>query len=148
MAIKILGKGGTLVYPKAPSHDVVLPTIEKLKVNKVNAWGPLHGKLVKAATAYGIDTDKIWGLGPLRDKQGNVIPPDRAPNLLGMSESISAHLAHECPATGPHVPAGQRWNDHAGCANQHRNRGNTDSPAGLVARPCRNKQQRQARDTE
>lgn len=91
MAIKILGKGGTLVYPKAPSNDVVLPTIEKLKVNKVNAWGPLHGKLVKAAKEYGLDADKIWGLGPLRDKQGNVIPPDRAPNLLGMSESVSAH---------------------------------------------------------
>jgi acyl-CoA synthetase (AMP-forming)/AMP-acid ligase II len=91
MAIMILSKGGTLVYPKAPSNDVVIPTMLELKANKVNAWGPLHGKLVKAAQAAGIDVDKIWGLGPNRDQQGNPIPPALAPNLLGMTESCSAH---------------------------------------------------------
>ena len=91
MAIMILSKGGTLCYPKAPSNDVVIPTMLELKANKVNAWGPLHGKLVKAATAAGIDVDKIWGLGPNRDKAGNVIPANLAPNLLGMTESCSAH---------------------------------------------------------
>ncbi len=91
MMMMILTKGATLVYPKAPSNDVVLPTIKDLNVNKVNAWGPLHAKLVKAAIAYGIDPDEIWGLGPNLDKQGNKIPAARGPNLLGMTESNSAH---------------------------------------------------------
>ncbi len=91
MALMIMNKGATLVYPKTPALDVVTETLVKLKVNKVNSWGPQHARLVKAVVAAGIDTDKIWGLGPQRDAQGNVIPANRIPNLLGMSESFSAH---------------------------------------------------------
>lgn len=101
MAMMILTKGATLVYPQSPQTDVVLDTLKTLKVNKVNSWGPQHGKLVKAAIAYGVDVDRIWGLGPLRDKQGNVIPADRAPNLLGMSESFSAHSGEPFDTPSP-----------------------------------------------
>ena len=39
MALQVLSVGATLVYPESPDTDVVLDTIARFNVNRVNAWG-------------------------------------------------------------------------------------------------------------
>ena len=68
MALEVLSTGATLVYPESPETEVVLDTIQRCKVNRVNSWGDLLVKLREAAIARGIDVDNIVGLGPFRDR--------------------------------------------------------------------------------
>lgn len=93
MALEVLSTGATLVYPDSPDQDVVLDTIEALQVNRVNSWGDMLLKLREAAAARGIDVDAIVGLGPFRDQQGELIPPELQSNMLGMSETFAVHSA-------------------------------------------------------
>jgi len=53
-------------------------------------WHTL-AKLRAAAKARGIDVDRIRGISRTRDEHGEPIPPALRANLLGMSESFSAH---------------------------------------------------------
>src|SRR5262245_32022983 len=39
MALEVLSVGATLVYPASPQTEVVLDTIQRFKVNRVNSWG-------------------------------------------------------------------------------------------------------------
>jgi acyl-CoA synthetase (AMP-forming)/AMP-acid ligase II len=92
-ALEVLGTGGTLVYPPSPGVEDVLDTIERYDITYVIVWHML-AKLRAAATARGIDVDKIRGMGaPPRDEHGELIPQGLRANLLGMSESFSAHSA-------------------------------------------------------
>jgi acyl-CoA synthetase (AMP-forming)/AMP-acid ligase II len=91
MALEVLQAGGTLVYPEGRSTEAVLDAMRRFKVNRINSWGPQLGKLREAATAAGIDVDKITGLGPFRDAKGVLIPPGRGSNMLGMTESVGPH---------------------------------------------------------
>jgi acyl-CoA synthetase (AMP-forming)/AMP-acid ligase II len=50
-------------------------------------------KLRNAASKRGIDVDAIVGLGPFRDKAGELIPPRLQSNMLGMSETFAPHSA-------------------------------------------------------
>lgn len=93
MALETLCTGATLVYPPTPSIDDVLDTIEQSSVNRVNSWGDMLVKLREAAVARGIDVDRIVGLGPFRDKNGELIPPHLQSNMLGMSETFAPHSA-------------------------------------------------------
>jgi acyl-CoA synthetase (AMP-forming)/AMP-acid ligase II len=106
MALMILSKGATLVYPDSPATDVVLDTLKRLRVNRVNSWGALHGRLVEAAIARGIDIESIGGLGTPKDKQGAPIPPTLRSNMLGMSESFSAHSGEPFDMALPQAKAG------------------------------------------
>jgi acyl-CoA synthetase (AMP-forming)/AMP-acid ligase II len=92
-ALQVLSTGGTLVYPPSPDIDDVLQTMERYQVTYVVTWHML-AQLRAAATARGIDVDRIRGMGgPPRDEHGELIPPGLRANLLGMSESFSAHSA-------------------------------------------------------
>jgi acyl-CoA synthetase (AMP-forming)/AMP-acid ligase II len=91
MALEVLQAGGTLVYPEGRSTEAVLDAIQRFKVNRINSWGPQLGKLREAATAIGIDVDRIVGLGPFRDAAGALIPTGRGSNMLGMTESVGPH---------------------------------------------------------
>jgi acyl-CoA synthetase (AMP-forming)/AMP-acid ligase II len=93
MAMQVLSVGATLVYPASPEIDVLVETIERLKVNRVNGWGDGLTRLRQAAAARGIDVDAIVGLGPFRDEAGELIPPPLQVNMLGMSETFAAHSA-------------------------------------------------------
>ena len=93
MALEVLGQGACLVYPAAPDHDVILDTIEKLGVNRLNGWGDGLVKLRAAATTRGIDVAEIVGLGPFCDERGEPIPPELCTNMLGMSETFGPHSA-------------------------------------------------------
>ena len=93
MTMQVLSIGATLVYPASPEIDVVLDAIERCRVNRLNSWGDVMMKLREGAVARGIDVDKIVGLGPFRDQAGEIIPPNLQANLLGMSETFTAHSA-------------------------------------------------------
>ena len=93
MTMQVLSIGATLVYPDSPEVDVVLDTIERCRVNRLNSWGDVMMKLREGAAARGIDVDKIVGLGPFRDQAGEIIPPILQANMLGMSETFTAHSA-------------------------------------------------------
>lgn len=95
MALEVLSQGACLVYPSSPDHAVLLETIERLRVNRLNGWGDGLTRLRAAATARGIDVDGIVGLGPFRDEKGELIPPELCSNMLGMSETFAPHSAEK-----------------------------------------------------
>jgi acyl-CoA synthetase (AMP-forming)/AMP-acid ligase II len=106
MTMQVLSIGATLVYPASPEIDVVLDTIERCRVNRLNSWGDVMMKLREGAAARGIDVDKIVGLGPFRDKTGQIIPPHLQANMLGMSETFTAHSAEPLDTRLPEEKAG------------------------------------------
>jgi acyl-CoA synthetase (AMP-forming)/AMP-acid ligase II len=106
MTMQVLSMGATLVYPASPETDVVLDTIERCKVNRLNSWGEVMVKLREAAVVRGIDVDRIVGLGPFRDKTGQIIQPHLQANILGMSETFTAHSAEPLDARLPEEKAG------------------------------------------
>jgi acyl-CoA synthetase (AMP-forming)/AMP-acid ligase II len=106
MTMQVLSIGATLVYPASPEIDVVLDTIEHCKVNRLNSWGDVMMKLREGAVARGIDVDRIVGLGPFRDKAGEIIPPNLQANMLGMSETFTAHSAEPLDTRLPADKAG------------------------------------------
>ena len=106
MALEVLSMGATLVYPPSPDHEAVLNTLQRARVNRVNSWGDMLVKLREAATARGIDVDKIVGLGPFRDEQGELIPPRLQVNMLGMSETFAPHSAERLDLRLPDDKAG------------------------------------------
>ena len=106
MALEVLSVGGALVYPESPDLQDVLDTIEKCRVNRVNSWGDLLVKLREAATARGIDVDKIVGLGPFRDARGELIPQPLQSNMLGMSETFAVHSGEPLDVRLPEAKAG------------------------------------------
>lgn len=106
MALMILGTGATLVYPDSPATEVVLEAIRKLRANRINSWGVLHGRLVDAAVAAGIDIEQIGGLGSPKDKGGQVVAPPLRANMLGMSESLSAYAGEPLDTPLPQHKSG------------------------------------------
>ncbi len=106
MTMQVLSIGATLVYPASPEVDAVLDTIERCRVNRLNSWGDVMMKLREGAIARGIDVDKIVGLGPFRDKTGETIPPNLQANMLGMSETFTAHSAEPLDTRLPEDKAG------------------------------------------
>ena len=105
MFFQVLSQGATLVYPASPDHEVLLDTIERLKVNRLNGWGDGLARLRKLAAERGIDVDAIVGLGPFRDAQGERIPVELQSGMLGMSETFAPHSAepldYRMPADKP-----------------------------------------------
>jgi acyl-CoA synthetase (AMP-forming)/AMP-acid ligase II len=93
MAMQVLSKGATLVYPASPELPVVLDTLRRCGVNRVNGWGDGLTRLRALATAEGVDVDAIVGLGPFRDSDGVLIEPHLQSNMLGMSETFAPHSA-------------------------------------------------------
>ncbi len=106
MALEVLSVGAALVYPESPDLDAVLDTIEQCGVNRVNSWGDLLVKLREAATARGIDVDRIVGLGPFRDARGELIPEPLQSNMLGMSETFAVHSGEPLDVRLPEEKAG------------------------------------------
>jgi acyl-CoA synthetase (AMP-forming)/AMP-acid ligase II len=101
-----LSVGATLVYPDSPEVDVVLDTLQRCRVNRVNSWGDMLVTLREAAVARGIDVDAIVGLGPFRDAAGELIPPELQSNMLGMSETFAVHSAEPLNVRLPESKAG------------------------------------------
>lgn len=106
MLMQVLSQGATLVYPASPSQDDLLDAIERCRVNRVNGWGDGLTRLRAAASASGIDIDRIVGLGPFRDGAGNLIPPHLQSNMLGMSETFAPHSAEPLDFRLPDDKAG------------------------------------------
>ena len=106
MALEVLSQGATLVYPDSPATEDVLDAIERYKVNRLNGWGDMLVKLREAATARGIDVDKIVGLGIFRDEHGELISPELQVNMLGMSETFAAHSSERLDYRLPEDKAG------------------------------------------
>ena len=93
MALQVLSQGACLVYPASPDHEVLLETMQKLRVNRVNGWGDGLTRLRALATSRGVDVDTIVGLGPFRDEKGELIPVQFQSGMLGMSETFAPHSA-------------------------------------------------------
>jgi acyl-CoA synthetase (AMP-forming)/AMP-acid ligase II len=91
MALEVLQAGGTLLYPESPALDTVCDSIVSLRANRVNTWGPQLARLRTAIAARGVDVESIGGLAQLREPNGKPIPPERAANMLGMTESFGPH---------------------------------------------------------
>jgi acyl-CoA synthetase (AMP-forming)/AMP-acid ligase II len=106
MAMQTLSVGATLVYPASPEIETVVDTIQQLGVTRVNSWGEPLIRLREAATARGVDVDRIVGLGPFRDQAGELIPPPLQVNMLGMSETFAAHSAEPLDYRLPDDKAG------------------------------------------
>ena len=92
-ALQVLCTGSTLVYPPSPDIDDVLDMIERHDVTYVVVWHAL-AKLRAAAHRAGHRRrpDPRPGTAS-RDEHGELIPGPLRANLLGMSESFSAHSA-------------------------------------------------------
>ena len=93
MALQVLSQGACLVYPASPDHEVMLNTMARLRVNRVNGWGDGLTRLRELATARGVNVDAIIGLGPFRDARGELIPVQFQSGMLGMSETFASHSA-------------------------------------------------------
>ena len=106
MTMQVLSVGATLVYPLSPEIDAVLDAIERCRVNRLNSWGDVMMRLREGAVGRGIDVDKIVGLGPFRDQAGEIIPPHLQANILGMSETFTAHSAEPLDTRLPEDKAG------------------------------------------
>ena len=106
MALEVLSVGAALVYPETPDLEVVLDTIERCGVNRVNSWGDPLTRLREAAAKRGMDVDAIVGLGPFRDARGELIPQPLQSNMLGMSETFAVHSAEPLDARLPEDKAG------------------------------------------
>ena len=91
MALEVLQAGATLLYPESPALDSVCDSLITLRANRVNTWGPQLTRLRAAVAARGIDVESIGGLAQLREPDGKPIPPERAANMLGMTESFGPH---------------------------------------------------------
>ena len=106
MALEVLQAGGTLIFPEDRSDEAVLDALQRFRANRINSWGPQLGKLREVAIAAGIDVDGIVGLGPWRDAKGDLIPPGRSANMLGMTESMGPHSSEPIDAVLPEDCAG------------------------------------------
>lgn len=106
MALQVLSQGATLVYPASPDLGVVLETIRKCRVNRLNGWGDGLARLRRLAQDEGMDVDAIVGLGPFRDAAGELIPPHLQSNMLGMSETFAPHSAEPINVRLPEDKAG------------------------------------------
>jgi acyl-CoA synthetase (AMP-forming)/AMP-acid ligase II len=93
MFFQVLSQGATLVYPASPDPDVLIDTIKRFAVNRLNGWGDGLARLRKLAPERGIDIDAIVGLGYFRDRNGDLIPPQFQSAMLGMSETFAPHSA-------------------------------------------------------
>lgn len=93
MFFQVLSQGATLVYPASPDLEVIVETIKRLGVNRLNGWGDGLARLRKLAPERGIDIDAIVGLGHFRDEKGELIPPRFQSGMLGMSETFAPHSA-------------------------------------------------------
>lgn len=89
-ALQVLCTGSTLVYPPSPDVDDVIDMVERRDITYIVVWHAL-ATLRAAAKARGVDVDRVRGLSGPRDEHGERIPVELQPNLLGMSESFSAH---------------------------------------------------------
>jgi acyl-CoA synthetase (AMP-forming)/AMP-acid ligase II len=111
----VLGQGACLVYPAAPDNGVILDTIVRHRVNRLNGWGDGLVKLRALAADRGMDVSHIVGLTPFRDAQGAPIPPELCTNMLGMSETFGPHSAEpldfRLPEDKP-MAAGRSVNDY------------------------------------
>ncbi|HUD29137.1 MAG TPA: class I adenylate-forming enzyme family protein [Novosphingobium sp.] len=101
MAMQVLSQGATLVYPASPDLPVVLDTIRRCRVDRLNGWGDGLSRLRALALAEGIDVDAIVGLGPFRDADGELIESHLQSNMLGMSETFAPHSAEPINARLP-----------------------------------------------
>lgn len=106
MAMLVLSQGATLIYPASPDLEVVLDTILRCRVNRVNGWGDSLVRLRELAAARGIDVDGIVGLGPFRDAARELVPPPLCSNMLGMSETFAPHSAEPIDVRLPEDKAG------------------------------------------
>lgn len=93
MFFQVLSQGATLVYPDSPDLEVLVDTIDRLKVNRLNGWGDGLARLRKLAPERGIDIDSVVGLGHFRDAEGELIPVQFQSGMLGMSETFAPHSA-------------------------------------------------------
>jgi acyl-CoA synthetase (AMP-forming)/AMP-acid ligase II len=105
MFFQVLSQGATLVYPASPDLEVLVDTIKRFRVNRLNGWGDGLARLRKLAPERGIDIDTIVGLGHFRDSGGALIPPEYQSGMLGMSETFASHSAepldHRMPDDKP-----------------------------------------------
>lgn len=132
MALEVLQAGGTLVYPESPALETVCDSIVKLRVNRINTWGPQLARLRAAVAARGIDVESIGGLSQLREPDGTLIPPDRAANMLGMTESFGPHSSEPLDTV---LPAHRRGS--SGRATSDYERRVVDPETGQVLGPGR-----------
>jgi acyl-CoA synthetase (AMP-forming)/AMP-acid ligase II len=132
MALEVLQAGGTLVYPESPALDAVCDSIVGLQVNRINSWGPQLARLRTAVAARGIDIESIGGLAPLREPDGTQIPPDRAANMLGMTESFGPHSSEPLDTVLPEHRRGS-----SGRATSDYERRVVDRTTGEVLNPGR-----------
>jgi acyl-CoA synthetase (AMP-forming)/AMP-acid ligase II len=106
MFFQVMSQGATLVYPASPDLEMLVETIERLGVNRLNGWGDGLARLRKLAPTRGIDIEKIVGLGPFRDEKSELIPVEFQSGMLGMSETFAPHSAeplnYRMPADKPY----------------------------------------------
>jgi acyl-CoA synthetase (AMP-forming)/AMP-acid ligase II len=131
MALEVLQAGAALIYPQSPALEVVCDTIVTLRANRINTWGPQLARLRAAVVARGIDPESIGGLAQLRTSDGTPIPPDRAANMLGMTESFGPHSSEPLDTMLPEHRRGS-----SGRATSDYERRVVD-PAGKVLGPGR-----------
>lgn len=107
MAMQVLCRGATLVYPLSPEPEVVLETMLACRANRVNGWGDGLLRLRELAVSRGgVDVAAVVGLGPFRDAGGEIIPQHLQSNMLGMSETFAPHSAEPIDFRLPEDKAG------------------------------------------
>jgi acyl-CoA synthetase (AMP-forming)/AMP-acid ligase II len=132
MALEVLQAGATLLYPESPALDTVCDSLITLRANRVNTWGPQLARLRAAVAARGIDVESIGGLAQLREPNGKPIPPERAANMLGMTESFGPHSSEPLDTVLPAHRAGS-----SGRATSDYERRVVDPASGEVLGPGR-----------
>ena len=80
--------GAVIVTTDCIRPDDVLDALVELQVRRLTGWLRPLADLRRAAADRGLDISGIRGLAPLRFPDGELVPPDRTANALGMTETF------------------------------------------------------------
>jgi acyl-coenzyme A synthetase/AMP-(fatty) acid ligase len=98
--------GAVIVTTDRIRPDDVLDALVELQVRRLTGWLRPLAELRRAAADRGLDISGIRGLAPLRFPDGELVPPDRTGNALGMTETFGPVGAEAPGAILPPEKAG------------------------------------------
>jgi acyl-coenzyme A synthetase/AMP-(fatty) acid ligase len=98
--------GAVIVTTDRIRPDEVLDALVELRVRRLTGWLRPLADLRRAAADRGLDVSGIRGLAPLRFPDGELVPPDRTGNALGMTETFGPVGAEPPAAILPPEKAG------------------------------------------